>query len=98
MVNLDGNTWALSHAAVLGTVSRSGTNGVGEAVFAGGQFNEGMDVFRAPAATAGVFQSELGFDLAWHHDAFACCIADIRIGDSLAQAEIHIDCPRQERL
>ena len=55
-----------------------------------GKFHKGLDVFRASAATAGVFEPKLGFDLAWHHDARTCRVADIRISNSLAQAQIHI--------
>jgi hypothetical protein len=58
-------------------------------MFVLGEFHKGLDVFRASAATAGVFEPELGFDLAWHHDARACRVADVRVSDSLAQAQIH---------
>jgi hypothetical protein len=65
---------------------RSGVHGIKQAVFAGGNLNEGLDVLRTSAATTDVFESELSFDLAWHHNARARRISDIRIGDSLAQA------------
>ena len=58
-------------------------------MFVLGKFHEVLNVFGASAATAGVFQAELGFDLAWHYDARTCRVADIRVGDSLAQAQIH---------
>jgi hypothetical protein len=58
-------------------------------MFVLGKFHEVLNVFGASTATAGVFQAELGFDLAWHHDARTCRVADIRVGDSLAQAQIH---------
>jgi hypothetical protein len=67
-------------------------------VFGSGKFDEGVNVFCASAAAAGVFQTEPGFDLAWHNATGTSCIADIRIGDSLAQAQIHERLPVQERL
>jgi hypothetical protein len=67
----------------------SATDGIEETVFGSGKFDEGFDIFRTPAATACVFQAELGFDLTRHHNACSSCIADFGIGDSLAQAQIH---------
>jgi hypothetical protein len=61
----------------------------GEAVLAGGEFDKLTNVFCAAAAAAGIFQAELGFDLARHHNPGTPGITDIRLGDSLAQAYIH---------
>jgi hypothetical protein len=58
-------------------------------VFGGGEFYEGLNVLRASTAAASVFQPKLGFDLAGQDDASTRCIADIRICDSFAQAQIH---------
>src|SRR4026208_2478591 len=58
-------------------------------MFVLGKFHKGLDVFRASAATAGVFEPELGFDLAWHHNARTRRVADVRVSDSLAQTQIH---------
>ena len=58
-------------------------------MFVLGEFHKGLDVFRASAATAGVFEPELGFDLAWHHNARTRRVADVRVSDSLAQTQIH---------
>ena len=58
-------------------------------MFGSGKFDEGFDIFRTPAATACVFQAELGFDLTRHHNACTSCVTDFGIGNSLAQAQIH---------
>jgi hypothetical protein len=67
----------------------SATDGIQETVFGSGKFDEGFDIFRAPAATTCFFQAELGFDLTRHHNACTSCVTDFGIGDSLAQAQIH---------
>ena len=79
---------------------KSGTHGVlaGEASFTVGEFDEGLNILRAPAAAAGIFQTEPGFDLARHHDSGPACVAHIRILDPLTQAQIHERLPVQERL
>jgi hypothetical protein len=46
-------------------------------VFARGNLDEGSNVFGTSAAATGVFESELSFDLAWHHDALARSAPDI---------------------
>ena len=71
----------------------SGADGIEKAVFVCGHLAEGLDVFRASAAAAGVFEPEPRFDLAWHHDASTGRVADVRVGDSLAQAQIHEGLP-----
>jgi hypothetical protein len=79
---------------------KSGAHGLfaGDAMFTGGEFDESLDILRAPAAAAGIFQTEPGFDLAWHHDSRPPCVANLRIRDPFAQAQIHERLPLQERL
>ncbi|HKT36246.1 MAG TPA: hypothetical protein VJR03_15585 [Nitrospira sp.] len=67
----------------------SGIDGIEETVFAPGEFDEGLNVFGASAAATRIFEAELGFDLARHDDPRTSCITNIRIGDPLAQAQIH---------
>ena len=55
----------------------------------GGKLDELVNVLGAATAAACFFQAEFGFELAGHHDACPARVADIRLCDSFAQAEIH---------
>ena len=48
-----------------------------------------MNILCAATAAACLFQSELRFELAGHDDAGLSCFTDIRISNSLAEAEVH---------
>ena len=48
-----------------------------------------MNILRAATTASCVFQSELHFKLAGHDDAGLSRFTDIRISDSLAEAEVH---------
>lgn len=58
-------------------------------MFCRSDFNKFLDIFRAAAATAAFFQAEFSSQLAGHHNAGSANLPDMRLGDSLAQAEIH---------
>ena len=48
-----------------------------------------LDILRAATTTASFFESKLRFELAGHDDAVSPGFTDIRIGDSLTEAEVH---------
>ena len=48
-----------------------------------------MNILCAATAAACLFQSELRFELAGHDDAGLSCFTDIRISNSLTEAEVH---------
>ncbi len=58
-------------------------------MFGRSDFNEFSDILRAAAAAAAFFQAEFGSQLAGQNSAGSASFPDVRLGDSLAQAEIH---------
>jgi hypothetical protein len=49
-----------------------------------GDFDECIDILGATAAAATALESELGLELAGHHDARSSGFADIRLGNPVA--------------
>jgi hypothetical protein len=54
-----------------------------------GDVNEFVNVLRAATTAAALRETKLGLKLAGHHGACPSGFADFRLGNSIAQAEVH---------
>ena len=57
--------------------------------FPGGELDEFVDMLGATAATAAVFQAELCLELARRDETGTPGFPNVRLGNSLAEAQIH---------